>query len=66
MANNEIGVKIITPHYDIDDVTVYDLKQLSIRENNVIVKLSNDMSYLEEIEEALKIEKYLRLNSGSK
>ena len=66
IANNEIGVKIITPHYDIDDVTAYDLKQLSYRENNVVIKLSNDMSYLEEIEEALKIEKYLRLNSGSK
>ena len=66
IANNEVGVKLITPHYDIDDMTAYDLKQLSIRENNVIIKLSNDMSYLEEIEEALKIEKYLRLNSGSK
>lgn len=66
IANNEVGVKLITPHYDIDDMTPYDLKQLSIRENNVIIKLSNEMSYLEEIEEALKIEKYLRLNSGSK
>ena len=39
---------------------------MSARENNVIVKLSNDTTFLEEIEESLKIEKYMRLNSGSR
>lgn len=65
-TNNEIGVKLITPHYDIEDITPYDLTQLSVRENNVIIKLNNEMNYLEELEESIKIEKYLRLNSGSK
>ena len=66
LANNEIGVKIITPYNDIDELTQYDLRAMSSRENNVIVKLSNDTTFLEEIEESLKIEKYMRLNSGSR
>ncbi|MCU9807467.1 hypothetical protein LEQ06_04285 [Paraclostridium sp. AKS46] len=66
LANNEIGIKIITPYNDIDELTQYDLRQLSTRENNMIVKLSNDTTFLEEIEESLKIEKYMRLNSGSR
>ena len=66
LANHEIGVKIITPYNDIDELTQYDLRQLSARENNVIIKLSNDTTFLEEIEESLKIEKYMRLNSGSR
>ena len=66
LTNNEIGVKIITPYNDIDELTQYDLRAMSARENNVIVKLSNDTTFLEEIEESLKIEKYMRLNSGSR
>lgn len=66
LANNEIGIKIITPYNDTDELTQYDLRQLSTRENNMIVKLSNDTTFLEEIEESLKIEKYMRLNSGSR
>ncbi|MEG1287669.1 MAG: BREX system P-loop protein BrxC [Clostridium sp.] len=66
LTNNEIGIKIITPYHDIDELTSYDLKQLSAKENNVIVKLNNDTNFLEEIEESLKIDKYMRLNSGSK
>lgn len=66
LTNNEIGIKIITPYNDTDELTQYDLRQLSTRENNMIVKLSNDTTFLEEIEESLKIEKYMRLNSGSR
>ncbi|MGL6105626.1 BREX system P-loop protein BrxC [Romboutsia sp.] len=66
LTNNEIGIKIITPYNDIDELTQYDLRAMSSRENNVIVKLSNDTTFLEEIEESLKIEKYMRLNSGSR
>ncbi|MDO7203418.1 hypothetical protein Q5M85_03440 [Paraclostridium bifermentans] len=62
----KIGIKIITPYNDTDELTQYDLRQLSTRENNMIVKLSNDTTFLEEIEESLKIEKYMRLNSGSR
>lgn len=66
VANHEIGVKIITPYNDLNDMSVQDLRMLSARENNVIIKLANDTTFLEEIEESLKIEKYMRLNSGSK
>lgn len=66
LTNNEIGIKIITPYNDNDDLTQYDLRAMSARENNVIIKLSNDNTFLEEIEESLKIEKYMRLNSGSR
>lgn len=66
LTNNEIGIKIITPYNDVDELTQYDLRAMSSRENNVIIKLSNDTTFLEEIEESLKIEKYMRLNSGSK
>ena len=43
-----------------------DLRMLSARENNVIIKLANDTTFLEEIESSLKIERYMRLNSALK
>ncbi|WP_368243905.1 BREX system P-loop protein BrxC [Clostridium tertium] len=67
--NNEIGVKITTANFDLvsgGGTTQSELKQLSIRENNVIVNISKDVNYLDEIENVLKIDAYLRLKSGSK
>lgn len=66
LANNEIGIRIITPYNDLDDMGEQDLRMLSARENNVIVKLANDTTFLEEIESSLKIERYMRLNSALK
>lgn len=66
LANNEIGIKIITPYNDLDDMSEQDLRMMSARENNVIIKLSNETAFLEEIEESLKIERYMRLNSALK
>lgn len=66
LANNEIGIRIITPYNDLDDMSEQDLRMLSARENNVIVKLANDTTFLEEIESSLKIERYMRLNSALK
>ena len=64
--NNEIGLKVITPYFDSGtDLTHQELKLMSARENNIIVKLSNDTSFLEELEEILKIQSYLRIKSGS-
>jgi len=54
----DIGVKIITPYSDMeykDDM----LRMLSISENNVIVHLPNDATFLDEISETLKITKFL-------
>jgi hypothetical protein len=64
--NNEIGLRIITPYFESGvDLTRQELKLMSTRENNVIVKLSNDTTFLEEMEEVLKIQSYLRIKSGT-
>jgi len=63
--NNEIGLKIITPYYGGGiDLSHQELKLMSAMENNVIVKLPNDTTFLEELEEILKIQTYLRIKSG--
>jgi len=63
--SSEISVKIITPYYDSGGgMTQLELKQMSQRENNLIVKLAPNTSFLEEMEEVLKIEAYLRKNGG--
>lgn len=63
---NDIGLKIITPYYDSgEELTEYVLKMLSAKENNLIVKLPNDASFLDEMEEVLKIDSYLRRKGGT-
>jgi hypothetical protein len=63
---NEIGVKIITPYYDSGrEMTQLEFKDMSQRENSLIIKLPPDTAFLEEMEEVLKIEAYLRKNSGT-
>ncbi len=65
--NNEIGVKVTTANFDLTGGTTQgELKQLSVRENNVIVNISKDVNYLEEIENVLKIDSYIRAKSGTK
>lgn len=64
---NEIGVKIITANFDlVGGSSESELKLLSTRENNVIVNISKDVNYLDEIENVLKIDAYLRVKGGSK
>jgi hypothetical protein len=63
---NDIGLKIITPYYDTGvELTDNELKLMSARENNLIVKLPNDTTFLDEIEEVLKIETFLRRKGGT-
>jgi len=67
--NNEIGVRVTTANFDLiggGGTSQSELKRVSIRENNVIVNISKDISYLDEIENVLKIDAYLRLKGGSK
>jgi len=64
--NNEIGIQIITPYYEGSmNITQQGFKLLSARANNVIVRLQGSTAFLEEVEETLKIQAYLRLKSGS-
>lgn len=64
--NNEIGLKIITPYFETGvELTHQELKMMSARENSIIVKLPNDATFLEEMEEILKIQAYLRVKSGT-
>ena len=64
---NEIGLKIITPYYDTGvDISREELKMMSSIENNMIMYLPSDTSFLEEMEEALKIQNYLLKKGGSK
>lgn len=63
--NNEIGVKVITPYYSGGELTDQELKMMSARENNLIVKLPMDPTFLEEMEEVLKIQTYLLRKGGT-
>ncbi len=63
---HDIGIHILTPYADAAmEYSVSELKMMSIRENNVIFKLPQDTSYLDEMEEILKIQAYLRIKSGT-
>lgn len=65
--NNDIGVKVITANFNlIGGTSQSELKQLSVRENNVIVSIAKDDKFIEEIENVLKIDAYLRLKGGTK
>ena len=66
LHKNEIGVKIITPYFDIGkEFTDADLKMMSNRENNLIIKLPPDTTALEEMEDIYKIQTYLTRKGGS-
>lgn len=66
IQTHDFGLKIITPYFDsIMDLNQSQLKSMSMRENTVIIRLPQYTSYLEEIEEILKIQSYLKLKSGT-
>ena len=63
--SHDIGLRILTPYLDMGtDINSAELRAISMRETNVIVYLPSDTSYLEEMEEVLKIQSYLNLKSG--
>jgi len=60
--NYDISLRILTPSYDMGmEETV--LRMMSGQSKCVIVALPDDKVFIDEIRSALKIEKYLRLNS---
>ncbi len=64
---HDIGVKVITPpYYDTGvELTDHELRMMSARENNLIIKLPQDTSFLEEMENILKIQTYLTRKAGT-
>src|SRR5690606_37945070 len=63
---NEIGVKVITPYFDAGvELTDNELKMMSARENNLIIKLPSDTTVMEEMEDILKIQTYLKRKAGA-
>lgn len=63
---NDIGIKLITPYfYSGEELTEHTLKLMSTRENNLLIRLPNDTTFLDEMEEILKIDTYLRRKGGT-
>ncbi len=60
----DIGVHVLTPYSDsaMDEMS---LRLISGQNREVLVVLPNDKSYMDEIRQALKIEKYLRKNAST-
>ena len=61
---DEIGMKVITPIYAHGGADDMEMKGMSLRERNVIVALSPDTDFLDEMEQSLQIETFIRRNSG--
>lgn len=62
--SNDIGVQVLTPWYD-ENTNEYVLKLKSKAENKVIVLLPNDDTFLAELRDGLKIERFLRFNAAA-
>lgn len=62
--NHDLSLKILTPLYEQGtDETV--LRLMSGQTASILVALPDDKAFIDEIRSALKIEKYLRLNSAN-
>ncbi len=63
--NNDIGVRILTPasEYGEDETT---LRMMSGQGKEVLVVLPDDAAFLNELQSALKIERYLRFSNSNK
>jgi len=62
--NYDISLKVLTPDYDrgMDETT---LRLMSGQSKCVIVALPEDRAFIDELRSALRIEKYLRLNTAN-
>lgn len=60
----DIGVRIITPFSDLDGKPE-TMRMLSLQEDNVLIQLPNDSTFLDEIRESLQISGYITKNRGT-
>lgn len=61
--NYDISLKVLTPNFTDAQMDETTLRMMSGQSKCVIVALPDDKAFIDEIRSALKIEKYLRLNS---
>lgn len=62
--NYDISLKILTPNYEMGtDETI--LRLTSGQSKSVLIALPDDKAFIDEVRSALKIEKYLRLNTSN-
>ncbi|WP_312046532.1 BREX system P-loop protein BrxC [Anaerotignum sp.] len=61
--NYDISLKVLTPNFTDAQMDETTLRMMSGQSKCVIVALPDDKGFIDEIRSALKIEKYLRLNS---
>lgn len=59
----ELTLQVVSPAFNGGEDDDSMLKLLTMQENSVIFKLPESMTYFEEMEEAMKIETYLRKNT---
>lgn len=63
---HEIGIKVLTPYYDATlELSDQALRMMSSNENSVLINLPSDTSFLEEMENILKIQTYLLRKGGT-
>jgi hypothetical protein len=61
----EIGIRVLTPYYlHGGEMNHSELGVMSVRERNVIMHLLPDTAFIDETEQALQIDTYIRRNSG--
>ena len=60
----EIGVRVLTPYFALGGVDDIEIKGLSLREHNILVALTSDSGFLNEMEQAMQIDTFLRRNTA--
>jgi len=60
----EIGIRVITPYYAIGGTDETTVRLMSANERNVIAVLPSDTSFLDEMEQSMQIDAFIRRNSG--
>ncbi|MFA6856054.1 MAG: BREX system P-loop protein BrxC [Treponema sp.] len=64
VQNEPLGIQIITPYYSTSVHDADGMRQLSLAGSDAVVMLPDDDTFLTEIREALKINKYFTKNAG--
>jgi len=60
----EIGIRIITPYYALGGTDEATIRLMSGNERNVIVLMPGDTAFLDEMEQSMQIDAFLRKKSG--